>query len=223
MGKFEEFVKGKRIALVGPAATLRGQRMGDFIDGHDIVVRLNHAWPLPQALAADIGRRIDVIYHNMNFRDQKLKRKTILQMAEDGVKWMVSTHPASEARFRHRLRKFQKLNRGALHFRALPGWLKARMQKRVKHPNAGIMAIEDLLRFPIQHLYVTGFSFYTTGYLEYPNYKPSYAKKAVRHHDQKQNKSYLLRLIRRDPRLEVDPVIAQLLTEHAIRKKRWKR
>jgi len=223
MGKFAEYVAGKRIAIVGPASTLKGQGMGAFIDGHDIVVRLNHSWPLPEGSKEDIGERVDVIYHNMNFRKQRMTRKEVVAMARDGVKWMVSTHPASEARFRHRLRKFRKINRGLLAFRALPGSLKARMQRRVRHPNAGIMAIEDLLRFPVRHVYVTGFSFYTTGYLDYPNYKPSYAKKAVRHHDQNQNKSYLLRLLRQDPRLEVDPVIERLLAEHAAKLKAGKR
>jgi len=214
VGKFSDFVTGKRIALVGPAATLAGSRMGAFIDDHDIVVRLNHSWPLPEAFKADIGARIDVIYHNMNFTHQRMTRKEVVAMHRDGVKWMISTHPASEERFRPRLRKFQKINKGLLEFRALPGSLKTRMQRRVKHPNAGIMAIEDLLRFPIERLYVTGFSFYTTGYLGYSNYKPSYAKKAVRHHDQKQNKSYLCRIVAREDRLEVDPVIARLLQEH---------
>lgn len=215
MGKFRDFVAGKRIALVGPASTLEGQRMGAFIDSHDIVVRLNHAWPLPDAYKEDIGSRTDVIYHNMNFSDQKMTRKEVVRMHRDGVKWMVSTHPASEARFRHRLRKFRKINDGLLEFRALPGSLKAKMQRSVRHPNAGIMAIEDLLRFPIERLYVTGFSFYTTGYLNYPNYKPSYAVKAVRHHNQKQNKAYLRRILAREPRLEVDPFIARLLEKRA--------
>ena len=85
------------------------------------------------------------------------------------------------------------------------------MQRRVKHPNAGIMAIEDLLRYPVKRIYVTGFSFYTTGYLPYPNYRPSYAKKAVRHHDQNQNKSYFCRLLARDPASRSIPWIDRLL------------
>ena len=222
MGDFKEFVSGKRIALVGPASTLKDQRMGTMIDAHDIVVRLNHSWPLPKAFQEDIGTRVDVIYHNMNFTKQKMTRKEIVRMHRDGVKWMISTHPASEVRFRYRLRKFSKMNKGLLNFRALPGSLKKRMQKRVKHPNAGLMAIEDLLRYPIRSVYVTGFSFYTTGYLKYPNYRQSYAKRAVRHHDQNQNKSYFCRLITRDSRIEVDPWIAQLLQEHMERMARKK-
>lgn len=217
MKDFKEFVSGKNVVIVGPAATLKDQRMGSFIDSHDVVVRLNHSWPLPEEYRDDIGTRVDVIYHNMNFREQRMTRKEILRMHRDGVKWMVSTHPASEARFRHRLRRFRKLNGGLLRFRALPGSLKRRMQRRVRHPNAGLMAIEDLLSYPVQSIYVTGFSFYTTGYLPYPNYRPSYAKKAVRHHDQNQNKSYFCRLIARDPRLKVDPWIERLLARHRER------
>lgn len=214
MGRFASFVADKRIALVGPASTLRGEGKGAYIDDHDIVVRLNHAWPLPADLKSDIGSRIDVIYHNMNFRDEGMSSRKIGRMRRDGVQWMISTHPAGEKRFRPRIEQFRRMNRGRLEFRALPGSLKARMQKLVKHPNAGIMAIEDLLRFPIAGLYVTGFSFYTTGYLPFAHYKPRHARKAVRHHDQNQNKSYFLRLLERDPRLGVDPHIERLLREH---------
>lgn len=174
MGDYKSYLTGKRVALVGPAATLKGTGMGAFIDSHDVVVRLNHAWPLPEDRKSDIGARIDVIYHNLSPNDQRIRRQHITAMRRGGVKWMVSTHPAGEKRFRHRLRRFKKLNRGALNFRALPKSLKTRMQRRVNQPNAGLMAIEDLLRFPIAHLYVTGFSFYTTGYLKYPNYKPRF-------------------------------------------------
>lgn len=223
MKEFEKFVSGKSVVIVGPASTLKGQGMGPLIDSHDVVVRLNHSWPLPQGYSDDIGSRVDVIYHNMNFRKQRMSRKEIVRMHRDGVKWMVSTHPASEARFRHRLRRFRKLNRGLLRFRALPGSLKRRMQRRVRHPNAGLMAIEDLLSYPVKSVYVTGFSFYTTGYLAYPNYRPGYAKKAVRHHDQNQNKSYFCRLLARDPRLSVDPWIESLLARHRERLARRKR
>lgn len=219
MSRFSEYVANKRIALVGPASTLQETEMGSFIDSFDLVVRLNHAWPLPEQFQQDIGRRVDIIYHNMNFKDQPMNKKVISQMRHGGVTWLVSTHPAEEKRFRHRLRRFKKMNNGTLLFRAFPGWLKKRMQRKVKHPNAGIMAIEDLLRFPIKHLYVTGFSFYTTGYMNYPNYHPNYAKKAVRHHDQNQNKSYFCRILARESRVEVDPVIARLLEEHQQRKK----
>lgn len=220
-GDFVDFVSGKSIAVVGPAATLRNQKMGSMIDGHDLVVRLNHSWPLPKHLRDDIGTRVDIIYHNMNFRYQRMDEKEIAKMHRDGVTWLVSTHPASEVRFKDRLRSFLQINQGVLKFRALEGSLKKRMQKRVNHPNAGLMAMEDLLQFPIKTLYVTGFSFYTTGYLEYPNYRPSYAKKAVRHHDQNQNKSYFLRLMK-DERVHVDPWINQILQKHADRKKRRK-
>ena len=116
MKDFKSFVAGKSIALVGPASTLAGQRMGELIDSHDVVVRLNHSWPLPQEFRDDIGARVDIIYHNMNFRKQRMTKKEIVRMRRDGVKWMVSTHPASEVRFRHRLRRFRKINRGLLRF-----------------------------------------------------------------------------------------------------------
>ena len=139
MSDFKSFLSGKRVALVGPASTLLGEGRGAFIDGHDVVVRLNHAWPLPEDLKKDVGSRIDVIYHNLNPNCQRIRRRDIKSMHRDGVQWIVSTHPWRERRFRGRLLRFCRLNRGLLRFRAIPGSLKRRMCRQVRHPNCGLM------------------------------------------------------------------------------------
>lgn len=210
--------------LVGPAATLKGQGYGEFIDSHDVVVRLNHAWPLPQSMAEDIGTRIDVLYHNLNPRNQRILPRHVARMRKDGLKWMVSSHPANRIRYRRRHRRFRRANKGRLRFRAIPGGLKRRLKRRVGFPNSGMVAIADLLRFPIASLYVTGFSFYTTGYLKYPNYKRIPKRMALRNHNQRRHKTYLARLVKKEERLKVDPFIEQILNEHMERRtKRRKR
>ena len=220
MGSYKEFLRGKKVVLVGPASTLKGTGHGPLIDSHDVVVRLNHAWPLPKDLADDIGTRIDVLYHNLNPLNQRILPKHVAQMRKDGLLWVVSSHPANRPRYRRRHRRFRRANKGRLRFRAVPASLKRKLRRRVGFPNSGMVAIADLLRFPIESLYVTGFSFYTTGYLKYPNYKRIKKRMALRNHNQRRHKTYMARLVKRESRLSVDPMVERILQEHMARRKR---
>lgn len=220
MSSFGKLVEGKTVALVGPADTLRGQGMGAFIDSHDIVVRLNHALPLPDALKPDVGTRTDILYHNLNPKKQRFRRSDVARMGRDGVKWVVFTHPARRARYRRRLRRFRKVSRGLVRLRAIPLAVKKRLRPHVGSANGGLIAVVDLLRFPIKRLYVTGFSFYETGYLNYPKYRRSFIRNALNHHNQRRHKAYMARLLRRESRLAVDPFIEQILAKYTARRKR---
>ena len=57
--KFREIVRKKRIALVGPCRTLLGANLGSQIDSHDLVVRLNGHWPIPENRKLDLGQNLD--------------------------------------------------------------------------------------------------------------------------------------------------------------------
>ena len=195
MKSFKKYLTGKRVVLVGPADTLRGQKAVLFIDTHDIVARLNHSWPLPDALTEDIGTRTDILYHNLNPKKQLIQRADAYQMRDDGVKWVVSTHPARNPRYRLRQRRFRKVSKGLVRLRAIPLAIKKKLRPRVGSANGGLIAVVDLLRFPIKRLYVTGFSFYETGYLNYPNYHPDFIQNALNHHNQRRHKAYLARLL----------------------------
>lgn len=219
MSAYKTFLNGKNVILVGPASTLRGKGMGPFIDSHDVVVRLNHSWPLRDTLIADIGARTDVLYHNLNPKKQRFRRADARRMRDDGVKWVISTHPARRSRYRQRQRRFRKISKGLVKLRAVPLAVKKILRPRVGSANGGIIAVVDLLRFPIKSLYVTGFSFYQTGYLNYPKYKRKFIRNALNHHNQRKHKAYLARLIIRDKRLQVDPWIERILSKE-LRKQR---
>lgn len=217
---YKQFLAGKTVALVGPASTLQGNGMGAYIDSHDVVVRLNHSWPLPAHLKADVGARIDVLYHNLNPKKQRFRKADVRQMHRDGVAWVVSTHPALRLRYRRRQRRFRKLCQGLIGFRAVSSKVRRILRPRVGSANGGIVAIVDLLRFPIKRLYVTGFSFYETGYLDYPKYKREFIRNALNHHNQRKHKAFLARLLARDKRLQVDPWIERILARDRRKKRR---
>lgn len=67
-------VEGKRVALVGPSSHLMDSKIGGFIDGYDVVCRVND---YPQDnIDDDYGSRTDVVFDSCDTRvneDTKLK------------------------------------------------------------------------------------------------------------------------------------------------------
>jgi len=59
-------LENKNIALVGPSQSIINTGFGLEIEHHDLVVRLNHQWPINNNLKSDIGERMDILYHCCN-------------------------------------------------------------------------------------------------------------------------------------------------------------
>jgi hypothetical protein len=66
MEDFKEYMKGKRVCLVGPSPSIIGSGKGEEIDSHDIIVRLNKSLPLPEKYKEDLGTRVDVLCNCMD-------------------------------------------------------------------------------------------------------------------------------------------------------------
>lgn len=60
--RFREYLRGKSVAVVGPAPT--GSADGAEIDGFDVVVRMNWRGPVSLPEAAEFGRKTDVALYN---------------------------------------------------------------------------------------------------------------------------------------------------------------
>ncbi len=56
------FPEGKRIVFVGNAPSLKGEGIGEWIDGHDVVVRFNES-PV-SGYEDDVGSRTDILVSN---------------------------------------------------------------------------------------------------------------------------------------------------------------
>jgi hypothetical protein len=55
-------LEGRRVAVVGRAASLLHSEEGAHIDAHDVVVRINARLPLPPKLSKYVGRKTDLVY-----------------------------------------------------------------------------------------------------------------------------------------------------------------
>lgn len=67
---YYDYLKGKRVAIVGPSPWLNDKKMGSYIDAFDVVVRINQGIYLPSVSKEDYGSRTDIIYLSQRARDQ---------------------------------------------------------------------------------------------------------------------------------------------------------
>lgn len=55
----EALIKNKNVALVGNSQKVLGKRFA--VDEHDIVIRMNGAWNLPDSMQQSVGKKLDIL------------------------------------------------------------------------------------------------------------------------------------------------------------------
>jgi len=88
-----EYLKGKRVAYVGPAPYLQNQGNGPEIDSYDVVVRIQHGIPNPK----DYGTRTDIIQSclNSNYGPPLVKHLRSLE-SPDQPRFVICNDTASQ-------------------------------------------------------------------------------------------------------------------------------
>tara|TARA_A200000159_G_scaffold163993_1_gene192034 strand:- start:1725 stop:2510 length:786 start_codon:yes stop_codon:yes gene_type:complete len=178
---FIEYVKNKRVALVGPAKSIEGIKQGSLIDSYDIVCRVKSFYVQPNKREF-YGSRVDVLYTDNNETNDVLPGDTItdkgdkrlITMSEssialresilkDQVKFIVSTYPKEEWFFHRFISPLSQMSRYTK-VRILPGEPYMTVREKTMRPNGGFSAILDLQSLPIKELYITGIDFYRSLY-----------------------------------------------------------
>lgn len=233
--QWQKYIKGKRVALIGPADTLKGKSLGNFFDSFDVVVRLNRDITMGEERHNDYGSRTDVLYGNCSpnpiyglpqSRDHAMlieKFKFFIAVAPRNYMpaqdydsfWHMAYQnnvPAAELN----LSSFRRLERAA----------KTR-------PNSGIIALNDLLTHGAKEVYLAGLSFYRTQYAEtyfhFGNKEKSQRtnqealrKALIEHplHDHDRQLTWLSRMYRNNPHaISLDPFLKNLVEEELAKEK----
>lgn len=222
--RLSKYLRNKRVVLVGPAPSIIGSNQGKLIDDYDVVVRLNKAVPVPSKLKNDIGTRTDILYNCMNPSDECGGPISISVLKKKNVRFLVGAFPPIEkiGSQRMRLKKdvMDFFSKNRLRYNNFCYTDKGHFNKlwrEVKLPNTGIMAITDLLRFPIKELYITGITFFKGGY--YSQYR-KYDEKGVLEHMKKfglhkpdRQLKYMARELSNDKRVKMDTTLEQIIAE----------
>lgn len=206
---------GKRVALVGPSQTLIGNAQGRLIDSFDLVVRINHQWPIPTELKADLGTRMDVLYHCCN-GDYSVQR---LFNAEFSNTKQVFFEKGLDAYF---LKK--ECAKRKIPCSDITAFYADLVLKTRTYPNTGLVAIYHLLQLGISELYITGLTFFQKPY--YAGYHGTTA--APETFEQIQKKGgywrhsfapqlrYFAQMAKNDSRIEMDPELNEIVESQLL-------
>lgn len=207
---YYEWLRGRDVALVGPAGALVGSGLGEWIDQHT-VVRLNYSFPMPEHLVPDYGRRTDVVYKRIlgsrNGVPTIPSPQHARQWVEMGLQWAV----VAKANESEPGRWYQRV--GSIIPSTDTGETRTDLIRVMgNRPLVGMIATLHLLRAPIRSLTVVNCDFYYTGYYRgYRNYPRPETAQIARTHDPNIQANFLRILTKADDRLKLDAV-----TAHAV-------
>lgn len=74
---FNNYIKNKKIIIVGPGDYLIGKKMGKFIDSFDIIIRIKRGFPINKTLIEDLGEKTHILLSSLKTGKVKDIKKNI--------------------------------------------------------------------------------------------------------------------------------------------------
>lgn len=224
--KYNNYLRNKRVIIVGPAGYLNNKKWLSKINDYDVVVRLNKSYPVDKSLHESISTRTDIWYHNMAPGDLPSSGGHIIpkELESNGVKW-VSTHfPRNLSYFEDDIAACErKLQESNVNFHAhsdLEQYITFHSILETR-PNLGVGAILDLLSYDIKSLHISGLTFFKGGYMEgvpdrdeaagHGDLVEMYEKDLVKNHAQKPQKILMKTIFENDSRITIDNEVKESL------------
>ncbi len=233
-----EYLKGKRVCLVGPAESAVGQNYGKIIEEYDIVARIK-SFDFDDSFVVDLGRRTDILYTDRILHKsdgyQNIGKKPAgrfydnYKVFEDrGIKYVVCNFPEDHPVYTQRIKgDFDGLRTGS----NIPvlNTNSSRFNKAktvLSRPNAGLIAIIDLLGYEISELFTVGLDFFRTGYNE-TNFNNFLKRDLINvwhkntdfgeyHWVDRQYIFFKYNLLQRDSRIKVDKKFQEFLDDKSL-------
>jgi hypothetical protein len=208
--EYAALLKGKRVALVGPSRSVVGSRQGRRLEDFDLVARINFQWPVPPERVADVGARMDILYHCCN-GDVPIDR--LFQPGFERTRFVCWQFGIDSQKLQDHCATVAVPE---LEVSSVFGELLATMNA---FPTTGTVAVFDLLCHAVECLYVTGMTFFREPYYDgYPTggRTPGHDDREVPAdtvgiHDVPAQLDLVRRIQASDPRLRVDSTLGELL------------
>lgn len=142
----KNLIKNKRVAIVGNSQRVLGKKYP--VDEHDVVIRMNRAWAMPDEMKQDIGSRIDILCVSIEQDHiEKLSREY------DHVIWMTPKHRE----------EFSESLKDRLYFYP-ENWRDELLPIIGASPSTGCMTFDMVRRFIDKgHVTLYGFDFFQSG------------------------------------------------------------
>lgn len=165
---YSELVNGKSVIIVCPSKSIESSGLDDFIDSHDIVVRLNNGYNLTPNQQKDFGNRTDIVYHYLGLQSENQTDYDLQKMIDAGTKILVVPPRPETIHFEIFLKR--NVNAGLTFLRINEATKRELWDEIGCLSFCGIWAVFHLLKFPVKSLQVVGMNFFTTGhYAGYDN------------------------------------------------------
>jgi hypothetical protein len=160
-----DMLKGKRVAVVGPASTAFNTNLGDYIDSFDFVLRVNKSAIVVDSgkFERDIGKRTDILFHSFFENTESGGGPLDFTVFErQGVRYLINPRNTfSGLRNTFNFYKKYLVPRSTY---TLPAPLYREICKPLRNfrPTIGFTALMTALHTEFSELYITGFTFYQT-------------------------------------------------------------
>ncbi len=227
----------REVALVGPAKYMERMKLGDEINSHETVVRINRSWESIEKYRDNIGNRTDVLYSCLIEKPANAGNIDIEKYRESQIK-LICAPPASDMKgisnktSLHHLIDVKKVE-------SLSREIPVRVVDHVFHnqlslsvdcrPNTGYVAIYDILRMNPKKLSIYGFSFYLDGFVsgvksgiigEQNKTEEEFADQCFnsKRHVQKNMWQFAKRTLLENKRVSLDPELEKILNLPALDK-----
>ncbi len=223
------FLKDKKVIIVGPAESLLERGDGQFIDSFDVVVRVNRGIEPTLKNSKKLGSRTDILYNCMLEKEDNGGIIDLNLLKYKKVKF-VSYH--SQVSYEGKAEPIKPHHLDNNKLLAMNSFLKTHM---IDHnfynsisfkvncrPNTGYIAIFDLLFHDVKQLYITGYTFYMDGFMK--GYKDHLNNEFItkcytsKRHIQKNLFEFLKKKSKEDNRIKPDPILTKILTLEDLKK-----
>jgi hypothetical protein len=163
--QYNEFLKDKRVVIVGPSPSLEGKGLGTFIDSYDIVIRMNKAFPIESDIQDDLGSRTDIHSHCLCTTIDCGGPVFYKEMKEQNV-FVSCPYPKWVQPFYDDVTRFERDNKKwELPFHVIDTDYYISIAEMLgTRPNSGTMTILDTLAYDVKELYITGFTWFRDGW-----------------------------------------------------------
>lgn len=190
---FNEYIKNKRVAVVGPAGYVSNFNNKDLIESYDIVMRFNATLPIHDNMISNIGVRTDILCNGLDNNPISCGEYNSKLWNELGVKWIFCPYsPHLDYQVKH-VKSWAQHNNGLIptHFTDTESFRKVNDDMNTR-PNTGLLGVMYLLRNNIKEMLLTGFSFGVGSYDHHMGYKDTISSKdrSSTIHDQSEQLEY---------------------------------
>jgi hypothetical protein len=230
---FSNYIKNKKIIIVGPSKSLEGKNLGKIIDSYDIVIRLNNSYPisLNKNVQNDLGTRTDILYHTgaikkvLGLVSKKYNISIYDILKQDKIKFFVSKrNPNNSSSEKKYILEFLKIIKFDMKIVTFNKSFLVNLRKNLKNtePNMSTIAFLHLAKFKFKECRIIGCDFYSTGYnngyfipdtLIFDNNKKQLVRKDGRKrrkpkipHNTKIQIKFLLKALKNDKRFIIDDI-----------------